>query len=94
LSAIKRKLFLRLIEHPKLVFSQILKALKWKGGLAYEDHQDTHLYILPAEILQEIRIELRNTVGKKLSAIDMASPPSRFSGWPPRRVVLKHVVGW
>lgn len=51
-----------LIEHPKVVFSQVLKGLKWKDGNVYEDHQDTHLYIVPAEIFQEIRMELRSGI--------------------------------
>ncbi|MEX2717387.1 MAG: V4R domain-containing protein [Candidatus Sigynarchaeota archaeon] len=67
MSAIKRKLYLGLIEHPKLVFSQVLKGLKWQDGNVYEDHQNTHVYIFPADIFPEIRIELRNTVGKKLA---------------------------
>ncbi|MBN2152714.1 MAG: hypothetical protein JW839_14780 [Candidatus Lokiarchaeota archaeon] len=67
MSAIKRKLYLGLIEHPKLVFSQVLKGIKWKDGNVYEDHQNTQLYILPAGIFPEIRIELRNTLGKKLA---------------------------
>ncbi len=67
MSAIKRKLFLKFIEHPKLVFAQILKALKWQNGRVYEDHQNQHLFIFPAEILQEIRIELQAIVGKKVA---------------------------
>ncbi len=67
MSAIKRKLFLKFIEHPKLVFAQILKALKWQNGRVYEDHQNSHLFILPAEILQEIRVELQSIVGKKVA---------------------------
>jgi predicted hydrocarbon binding protein len=66
-STIKRKLYLTLIEHPKVVFSQILKSLKWVDGNVYEEHQNTHLYIFPAEIFQEIRLEIRNTVGKKVA---------------------------
>nr|MDO8084725.1 V4R domain-containing protein [Candidatus Sigynarchaeum springense] len=67
MSALKRKLYLSLIEHPKLVFSQVLKGIKWQDGNVYEDHQNTHIYIIPADIFPEIRIELRNTVGKKLA---------------------------
>nr|MDO8113223.1 V4R domain-containing protein [Candidatus Sigynarchaeota archaeon] len=67
MSVLKRKLYLSLIEHPKLIQKQIFKALKWKDGNVYEDHQNTHMYILPAGIFQEIRIELRNTIGKKLA---------------------------
>ena len=67
MSLIKRKLFLKFIEHPKLVFTQILKALKWQDGRVYEDHQNSHLFILPAEILAEIRLELQSIVGKKVA---------------------------
>lgn len=67
MSTIKKKLYLTLIEHPKVVFSQILKGLKCVDGNVYEEHQNTHLYIFPAEIFQEIRLEIRNTVGKKLA---------------------------
>ncbi len=44
------------------------RGLKWKDGWVYEDHQDTHLYISPAEIFQEIRIEYLNTFGKKVAS--------------------------
>ena len=66
-SALKRKIMLTLMEHPKVAFSQILKALKWIDGNIYEDHQNTHVYIIPAGIFQQIRIELKNTVGKKVA---------------------------
>ncbi len=67
MSFIKRKLFLKFIEHPKLVFAQILKALKWQNGRVYENHQNSHLFIFPAQILADIRLELQSIVGKKVA---------------------------
>ncbi len=67
MSVLKRKLYLKFIEHPKLVFAQILKSLKWQDGRVYEDHQNSHLFIFPAEIIQEIRLELQAIVGKKVA---------------------------
>ncbi len=60
-------MFLKFIEHPKLVFAQILKALKWQNGRVYEDHQNQHLFIFPADILADIRLELQTIVGKKVA---------------------------
>ncbi|HMF32255.1 MAG TPA: V4R domain-containing protein [Candidatus Lokiarchaeia archaeon] len=55
------------MEHPKLVFNQILKSLKWETGRIYEDHQNSLLYVVPADIFQEIRIEMRAIVGSKVA---------------------------
>ncbi len=55
------------MEHPALAYSQVLKALKWHDGRVYEDHQNTPLYIIPAPVFQNIRLELREVVGKRVA---------------------------
>ena len=63
MSIIKRKLMLKFIEHPKLIYKKILESIKYFEGNLFENHQNTMLYILPADLLQIIRRELINTVG-------------------------------
>lgn len=67
MSKIKRKLMLSFLERPKMVSKIILKSIKWKDGNLYENHQNTLIYILPADLLQRIRREMIATVGMDLA---------------------------
>ncbi len=62
-SLIRRKLMLKFMEHPKLVFKTIMHSLKWQNGSIYENHQNNHLFILPADAIQMIRREILNIIG-------------------------------
>ncbi|MHA1733406.1 MAG: V4R domain-containing protein [Promethearchaeota archaeon] len=55
------------MEHPARAYHALLKSLRWDAGRVYEDHQHTRLYIMPAGIVQEVRLELRETVGSKVA---------------------------
>lgn len=58
---------LTFLERPKMISKMILKSIKWKNGNLFENHQNTLLYILPADLLQKIRREMINMVGIKIA---------------------------
>lgn len=67
MSSLVKNLYLKFMEHPAMVFSKILKSLRWERGNVYENHQNTHVYIFPARIFQEIRLEVRAILGSKVA---------------------------
>ncbi|MBD3353274.1 MAG: hypothetical protein GF364_17470 [Candidatus Lokiarchaeota archaeon] len=69
MSSIKRKLMLMFLKHPKMVSNNILNSIHWKDGNLFEDHQNTQVYILPADFLSLVKRELIEIVGNKVSKV-------------------------
>ncbi|GAB4307841.1 MAG: hypothetical protein Kow0069_05690 [Promethearchaeota archaeon] len=68
MSGVKRSIYLKFLKHPSLVSGVILKSLRWRDGNVWENHQNTQVYVVPAQVFAEIRKELRATVGAKVAS--------------------------
>jgi predicted hydrocarbon binding protein len=57
---------LSFMEHPKLVSKTILHSIKWQDGNLFENHQNTQVYLMPADLLQMVRREMLKMVGQEV----------------------------
>ncbi|MHA1819360.1 MAG: V4R domain-containing protein [Promethearchaeota archaeon] len=68
MSRIMRSLIIKFLKHPKIIYKKIINEIKWQDGNLFESHQNTQLYIMPADLLQLIRREMINIVGIKMAS--------------------------